>query len=114
MYGAIYIGDNSAKAKIEQNAEQGRRTLVLCFYAGHAATVDSKTSALLNSNQRDDHEAAFSNYDEGGNQFDLELLLGACIKQKGAYVISLLACDRIPMPEEGKRGGTAGPIQDPG
>ena len=46
----------------------------------------------------------------------MEYELDKCAKLDGAYVISLLACDRVPLPkheEEAKRGGT-GPIQDPG
>ena len=39
----IYEGPNSARTKIEQNASQGRRTLLLCFYAGHGATVNNTT-----------------------------------------------------------------------
>ena len=55
--------------------------------------MKSTTFALLNCNDRDD------------NQYGLEYHLGDCAKEKGAYVISLFACDRVPMPEEGKRGG---------
>ena len=39
MWNAFYIGDNCPSSKIIENARQGRRTLLLCFYAGHAATV---------------------------------------------------------------------------
>ena len=49
---AFIAGNNSAKAKIKQNARKGRRTLLICFYAGHGATVNSTTRALLNSNDR--------------------------------------------------------------
>ena len=97
--------------KIEQNAIQGRRTLLLCFYAGHAATRDSYTWALFNSNKRGD--------ESGGNQEGLECWLHETALLKGAYVIGLLACSRMKMPEEeAKRGGTEAtvprPIQDPG
>ena len=63
--------------------------------------MNSKTQALLNSNKL--------GYNKGGNQYYLEHFLGGCAKGKGAYVISLLACDRRPLPEEAKsegRGGT--------
>ena len=66
MVGAI----RGAKDKIENNALQGRRTLLLCFYAGHGATDLGTTNALVNSNQRGDKE--------GGNQFDLERYLNIC------------------------------------
>ena len=71
MKGAIWYGANSARAKIEQNASQGRRTLLLYFYAGHGATDTeySLTLALLNSNQRGG---------VGGNQFRLEGFLRNC------------------------------------
>ena len=42
--------------KIRQNASQGRRTLLLCFYAGRGATLSRKTTALLNSNERGEFE----------------------------------------------------------
>ena len=35
---AINSGANSVKTKIGQNASQGRRTLLLCFYAGHGTS----------------------------------------------------------------------------
>ena len=95
---AIYEGPNSALHKIAQNAKHGERTLLLCFYAGHGATVDSKTSVLLNTNDRNDWI-----------QFDLEDYLDEWfIKEKGTYVISLFACDRSGMldEEEEFRGGT--------
>ena len=66
MNNAIYEGDNSAFDKIEQNAEQGRRTLLLCFYAGHGASENNRTKALFNSNDRDI------------NRYDLEDALGCC------------------------------------
>ena len=67
---------------IPQNAREGRRTLMLCFYAGRGATKNSQTCALFNSNDRDD------------NEFGLEFGLGFCAKEKGAYVINLFACGR--------------------
>ena len=102
--------------ELEQYSSQGRRTLVLCFYAGHGVTYYSKTYALLNSNKRGNTT--------GGNQYPLEVMLGESARE-GAYVISLIACDRVPMPkeakaeeEESKRGGTEAteprPIQDDG
>ena len=51
MTDAIYHG---GKKKIKQNAKQGRRTLLLFLYAGHGATKNSQTSALLNSNDLED------------------------------------------------------------
>ena len=69
--------------------------------------MDNETCALLNSNSR------------GGNQFNLEdNLRGLATSFKGAYVVSLLACDRMDLPdepeeeeEESMRGGTeAGPV----
>ena len=59
-----------AEDKIRENARQGRRTLLLCFYAGHGGTDGGTTEALLNSNQR--------GYWPGGNQFDLETYLNSC------------------------------------
>ena len=50
-----------ARDKIIQNAEQGRRTLLLCFYAGHGCTFKGETRVLLNSNQRDDGEDLSNN-----------------------------------------------------
>ena len=85
MYDAII----DARKKTERNAEDGRRTLLLCFYAGHGATVNSETYALFNSNDR-----------VLDNQFSLEYMLGRSTELNGAYVISLFACDRYPMPEE--------------
>ena len=41
-----------AISKIQENAMQGRKTLLLCFYAGNGATEKSTTIALLNSNKR--------------------------------------------------------------
>ena len=38
--------------KIKQNASLGRRTLVLCFYAGHGFTEEGMTRALFNSNEQ--------------------------------------------------------------
>ena len=101
--------------KIAQNAEQGRRTLLICFYAGHGATKDNTTYALLNSNRRGRLA--------GCNQYNLEEMLNQCVKEKGGYVISLLACDRLKLPEkekveEANRGGTettvVRPIEDSG
>ena len=37
----------SAKHEIIQNAKRGRRTLLLCFYAGHGATINNQTVALF-------------------------------------------------------------------
>ena len=98
MLSAIWNGGaNSAYVKIQQNARQGRRTLLLCFYAGHGATKNSKTYALLNSNERVN----------GENQYSLEAM------ENGAYVINLFACSRMEMPIDGRRGGT-GPVESPG
>ena len=82
MLSAIYMGANSAKVKIHDNAREGRRTLLIFFYAGHGATVGSKTRALLNSNHR------------GDNQYGIEKALGECAKFNGVYGINLFACDR--------------------
>ena len=41
MHSAIFDGANSARSKIEQNSIQGRRTLLLCFYAGHGVAENS-------------------------------------------------------------------------
>ena len=103
MIRAVFNGDNSARAKIEQNSRQGRKTLLLCFYAGRGVTFEYSTRALLNTNQREGMRY----------QCALEHYLSECAKEKGAYVISLLACDRIVMPEEAQRGGTEA-IEDPG
>ena len=43
MRSAILDRPDSAYKKIAENARQGRRTLVLCFYAGHGATENSRT-----------------------------------------------------------------------
>ena len=54
-----------ANDKIRVNAERGRRTLLLFFYAGHGGTRYMEgTYAFLNSNHRGNKE--------GGNQFALE------------------------------------------
>ena len=53
--------------KIQQNASQGHKTLLLFFFAGHAAIEGIQTYALLNSMTRGDIE--------GGNQFNLERTL---------------------------------------
>ena len=97
----------------------------MCFYAGLGATVNNKTVALLNTNSRGD---------TGNNVYQLESILRAIAKERGAYVIGLFACNRqeIPAPvanqslakngsemaeeeipeeimvEERKRGGTDG------
>ena len=42
MDDAIKSGDNSARAKIAQNAREGRRTLLICFYAGYGARIAGK------------------------------------------------------------------------
>ena len=42
--------DDFALCKIRQNTEQGRRTLLLCFYAGHGCNDENSTVAYLNSN----------------------------------------------------------------
>ena len=62
MYRAIYEGPNSTRDKIRQNAEQGRRTLLLCFYAGHGATKYTKTWALFNSNNRNNNQNELEGY----------------------------------------------------
>ena len=94
-------------AKIKQNASQGRRTLLLCFYAGHGATKEGITWALFNSNLK----------------FELPLEYGLryiLAREKGCYLISFFACGRIKMPEEAKRGGAdtevtaPRPIEDAG
>ena len=92
----MYDAMRGAIIKIKQNALQGKRTLLVCFYAGHGATVLYKTEALLNSNL------------QGGdrNQFELEFKLREYAKLKGVYVIGVFACDRAPMPNIAKRGGT--------
>ena len=67
-----------AKDKIEQNAQQGRRTLLLCYFAGHGATYENSTNVLINTNQRG----------EEVHQYDLEGWLSlTCAKVKGSYVI---------------------------
>ena len=76
--------------KIRENSRVGRRTLLLCFYAGHAYTLDTRNKVLLNSNDRNKF-----------NRFPLEINLRAtAILEKGVYVIGLFACDRFKMPEE--------------
>ena len=59
---------DSTIGKIRQNTQQGRRTLLLCFYAGHGANHDNSKYALLNSNLR---------LEDYGNQYDLEHALGS-------------------------------------
>ena len=108
-----------AGRKIIRNTKISRRTLLVCFYAGHGMTVKNSTSALLNSSQREGR---------GSNQYELEAWLRGCVKSAGAYVIGLLACDRAPMPEEleekmvtewvggykASRGGTEETIKETG
>ena len=103
MNKAICGRNNSARAKIRQNAREGRRTLLICFYAGHGATTGIMTSALFNSNSRN-----------RGNQYPILVDLGDCAKEKGAYVISLLACSRKSLPEEEESRGGTGPIESSG
>ena len=90
------------KVRIRQNAQQGQRTLLLCFYAGHGVQYNNKTRVLFNSNQR--------GLEHGGNQYWLESELRICAREAGLYVIKLFACDRTRLPEEVneevKRGGT--------
>ena len=40
-----------AGKKIIQNKRLNRRTLLVCFYAGHGAKRDNTTWALINSNE---------------------------------------------------------------
>ena len=95
-------GANSIKKKVIDNSRQGRRTLLLCFYAGHGATKNGKTRALLNHNK-------INAFLITGGQFDLEEKLDDCAKLKGAYVISLLVCDRINcLPEVARRARRGG------
>ena len=91
MHGAI----NIAREKIRHNARKGYRTHLLCFYAGHAANLMSNLRVFLNSNNRGDSRP-------GHNQCNLEGWLGACADEKGAYVISLYACDRFGWVPEAK------------
>ena len=49
MYNVFY---DVLEDKIRQNAFEGRRTFLLCFYAGLGASDDNETYALLNSNRR--------------------------------------------------------------
>ena len=66
---------------------------------------------LLNCNQRGERSG-------GNNRYLLEYELRECAKQKGGYVIGLLACNRRQMPEAATRGGTDAivrrPIEDSG
>ena len=92
---------------MKQYASQGRRSLLLCFYAGHGY---GNGSALLNSNRR--------GHDERGNNYILDDFISNCAHINGTYSIGLFACGRLPRPEEEKRGGTElivpTQIQDPG
>ena len=56
-----------AIAKMGQNAQQGRRTILLYFYAGHGALLKGDVRALTNSNRR--------GVEEGGNEYNLEIIL---------------------------------------
>ena len=108
---AIRCGENNVEWKITQNAEQGRRTLLLCFYAGHGVTDDNELNVLCNSNER-----------AGEYEYIMESVLNACIEVNGVYVIGLFACGReqkpVPEDDEANRGGTetnvARPIEDLG
>ena len=86
-----------ADKKIKQNSRDGRRTLFVCFYAGHGAYDGINTIALLNSKERELEE---------GNQYPLEKVLRKCANLAGAYFIGLFACDRMNLPEAELRGGT--------
>ena len=81
-----------AGTKIIRNGKLGRRTLLVCFYAGHGATVKNSTNALCNSSEKEGRNC---------NQYELEAWIRGCLKSAGAYVIGLFACDRAPMPEVG-------------
>ena len=117
-----------ARKKIYQNAKQGRRTLLVFFYAGHGANK-SYLNVLFNSNKQNH----LGNIEYGDYiNLNLESLLRDCAELAGAYVIGLLACDRTEWPKEriyleeeveeetGLRGGTDNqpivpqPIADPG
>ena len=77
----------NARVKIKQNAEQGCRTLLLCFYAGRGYSTSIGTAVYLNSNSRD------------YNLYSLQDRLESCVRLNGAYVISLFACSRKKKPE---------------
>ena len=47
--------------KIVENADLGRRTLLLCFFAGYGATKDGSTCALFNSNRHGLHYSELEN-----------------------------------------------------
>ena len=76
MYDAI----TKTSDKIKQNALEGRRTLLLWFYAGHGVTIDGETYALLNSNRRPEY-GWYGYY----KSLDLTSLDGA--NTEGAYII---------------------------
>ena len=70
----------------------GKRTLLLFFYAGRGATINGESYALLNSNQTS----------EFGREYQFHLKMHSRLMEIGAYIILLLACDRLPIPEEVK------------
>ena len=81
---------------VRENSEQGRRTLFLCFYAGHAEYDQDGTQAYLNCGPL-------------GKSHGYELVaeLGAIADHhKGSYLIALMACDCSRRPKEQQRGGT--------
>ena len=83
-------------AKVRANSAEGRKTLVVCFFAGHGAQniTYSATSALCNT-------AGKSNLDH----YELENFLRSNLVAAGAYVIGLFACSRMEVPTRGADDG---------
>ena len=74
--------------KIKANVKEGKRTLVVSFYAGHGAQNQTKgTSVLCNT-------AGKSNMEH----YELEQQLIQNVVKAGAYLIGLFACSRMPWP----------------
>ena len=80
---------SDANIKVRESALQGRRTLLLLFYAGHGAETPDGTVALLNSGERG----------EASNYYPLEFMFRFSFAEvKGSYFLGLLACSRGRFP----------------
>ena len=67
--------------KVYENYEQGKKTFIFIYYAGHGE-MDLFTFAMLNSDSKDKY------------RFPLERQIRALGKIEGAYVIGVFDCCR--------------------
>ena len=76
-YQKIKIAIDSASREIFENYEEGRKTLLYVYYAGHGM-MDNTTYCVLN----------------GKRMYPLEKMLRTIAKQDGSYVMSVFDCCR--------------------